>query len=114
MPVVPGSGGLRLVRRRLVRCLFVLLALPVFWVARPAAASASSLCGLPDPTWFIEFSDGSVSFRNDVFRRPGLLLATQGTLIPSQLRAGGAQTVGWENPFATYVGTPASPADPAT
>ena len=83
-------------------------------MARPAPASAQSLCGLPDPTWFIEFSDGSVSFRNDIFRRPGLILATQGTTIPRQLQAGGAQTVSWENTFANYVGTPAKPANPAT
>src|SRR3954454_19159185 len=100
--------------RLVVRCLLLVLVAAALGGVRPAPASATSLCGLPDPTWFIEFSDGSVSFRNDVFRRPGLLLATQGTLIPSQLRAGGAQTVGWENTFATYVGTPASPADPAT
>ena len=48
---------------RLVRCLFVLLAVPALWVARPAPASAQSLCGLPDPTWLFDFSDGSVSFR---------------------------------------------------
>ena len=101
-------------RSRLVRCLIVLLALPTLWVARPVPASAQSLCGLPDPTWFIEFSDGSVTFRNDIFRRPGLILATQGTTIPRQLQAGGAQTVSWENTFATYVGTPAKPANPAT
>jgi hypothetical protein len=100
--------------RLAVRCLLVLLATAALGGVRPTPASATSLCGLNDPTWFIEFSDGSVSFRNEIFRRPGLILATQGTTIPTQLRAGGAQTVGWENTFASYVGTPAKPADPAT
>src|SRR3954451_11230643 len=100
--------------RLAVRCLLLVLVAAALGGVRPAPASAQSLCGLPDPTWFIEFSDGSVSFRNDVFRRPGVILATQGTTIPRQLQAGGAQTVSWENTFANYVGTPANPANPAT
>lgn len=70
-------------------------------------------CGMPDasPTW-IDYVDGSTPFRGD-FAQPGLVVATQGTTIPSELRAAGALTIYWEMKFAQDVGTPAAPADPA-
>src|SRR3954470_20888186 len=103
-------------RKRLVlSCLLAALAALALGAVRAAAAAAQPQpCGLPEPTWYIEFSDGSVSFRNDVFRRPGLILATQGTAVPNALRAGGALTIGWENDLSDYAGTNPRPADPAT
>src|SRR4051812_28119375 len=103
-------------RSRLVSsCLLAALAALALVAVRPAAAAAQAqACGLPEPTWYVEFSDGSVQFRNEIFRRPGLILATQGTALPSSLRAGGAWTIGWENDLSIYVGTNTKPADPAT
>jgi hypothetical protein len=82
-----------------------------------AAASvgvATGPCGLPDavPLW-IDYAAGSVSFRNDVFGRPGVIVATSGTLVPQELRRRGAQTVYWENSLGSLVGTTIKPADPA-
>jgi hypothetical protein len=55
-----------------------------------------------------------VSFRFQLFGRPGLVLASSGLVGPAQLRALGAQTVFWWMKLQRYVGTPARPADPAT
>ena len=89
-----------------------------------AAAGASALfadagraapCGLPDAQpLHVEFSDGSVRFRNEVFRRPGLVLATNGNVGAEYLRQGGAQTVYWWMKLESLVGTPELAADPAT
>src|SRR5689334_17989998 len=103
-------------RSRLVpSCVLAALAALALGGLRPSPAVAQPQpCGLPEPTWYVEFSDGSVAFRNEIFRRPGLILATQGTAVPAFLRAGGAQTIGWENNLAVYAGTNTRPADPAT
>ncbi len=72
-------------------------------------------CNLPDtqPLW-VDYAEASVGFRNDVFRRPGLVLASSGTTAPQDLRAGGAQTVYWHMKLTRLVGTPSAPADPAS
>ena len=97
--------------RRAVFVLLVCLAA----LGAPAGDARAGQCGLPDaaPLW-IDFADGSVSFRNTVFRRPGLILATSGSLVPQALRDGGGQTIFWEMRLRDLVGTPAAPADPAT
>ena len=81
--------------------------------ASPAARSAQ--CGLPDvrPLW-LDYTEGSVSFRNDVFGRPGVIAATSGTQNAADLRARGAQTVYWWMKLNRLAGTPSSPTDPAT
>jgi len=61
----------------------------------------------------IEFSDGSVAFRQTVFGRPGITVATSGTGVAKALRDAGASTAYWENNLAGLVGSPSSPADPA-
>lgn len=78
----------------------------------PAALSAQ--CGLPDthPLW-LDYAEGSVSFRNDVFGRPGVIAATSGVQNASDLRAGGAQTVYWWMKLNKLAGTPSAPLDPA-
>ncbi len=83
-------------------------------VAAPHAARAAE-CGLPDasPLW-IEFSDGSVQFRDQVFGRPGVIAATRGTGVAGSLRSRGAKTVYWEMDLYKFVGKPDTPADPAT
>jgi hypothetical protein len=48
-------------------------------VGHASSAAPGGLCGLPDvrPLW-LEYAEGSVSFRNDVFGRPGVVAATSG------------------------------------
>jgi len=78
-------------------------------------AAPGGLCGLPDvrPLW-LEYAEGSVSFRNDVFGRPGVIAATSGTANAAELRARGAHTVYWWMKLNRLAGTPSSPADPST
>ena len=72
-------------------------------------------CGLPDtrPLW-LDYAEGSVSFRKEVFGRPGVIAATSGIQVASELRRAGAQTVYWWSKLGQLVGTTAAPADPAT
>ena len=84
--------------------------------AAPAlTAVRAGQCDLPDaqPLW-IDYVEGSVSFRQSVFALPGVIAATSGAGVSSALRAGGARTIFWEMKLGSYVGTTASPADPAT
>lgn len=85
-------------------------------VALAAPSAHAGQCGLPDAQpWWIEFSDGSVSFRNQVFARSGVIAATQGgPTVPKQLRTGGAQTVFWQMRLTDVVGTTSAPKDPST
>jgi len=89
------------------------------------AAAASALtfapgalagpCGLPDtmPLW-VDYAESSVAFRDELFRRPGLVLASSGTTAPQMLREGGAHTVYWHMKLTRIVGTPSEPTDPRT
>jgi hypothetical protein len=89
------------------------LALP----APPALAAANCL---PDgtPLW-IDYANPSVQFRDDLFKRPGLILAMED--VPTKrggdpagaFRSAGAVTVYWDEHMEKIVGTPSSPADPA-
>jgi hypothetical protein len=86
--------------------------------ASPAAqgsAAIGGVCGLPEelPLW-IDYAEGSVSFRNDVFGRPGVIAATSGTVNASDLRARGAHTVYWWMKLNRVVGTPSVPTDAST
>lgn len=82
---------------------------------RAAAAATPAQCGLPDaaPLW-IDYSEGTVRFRDQIFRRPGVIAATTGTTVAATLRRGGAQTIDWEMNLQNFVGTPDAPADPAS
>ena len=90
------------------------VALLVALVAVAAGARASdaraAACGLPDvaPLW-IEFSDGSVDFRLDVFGRPGVIAASKGVPVSLALRERGAQTVYWEMKLPRFAGRPRAP-----
>ncbi len=97
----------------MARCLLRLLALAGAFLAIAPAAQAAQ-CGLPDAApWWIDFSDGSVSFRDSVFKHPGVIAASTGALAPASLRAGGAQTVYWYMHLDAIVGSPAAPAPAA-
>jgi hypothetical protein len=87
----------------------VLAGLAAFTISGQARA-ASLGCGLPDaqPLW-IEFSDGSVEFRQAVFGKPGVVVATNGVDRAAELRALGAQTVYWHMNMRGLVGTPTIP-----
>jgi hypothetical protein len=81
------------------------------WAA--VAGSAQQACGLPDtrPLW-LDYAEGSVTFRGEAFGRSGIIAATSGGSVPSQLRASGAQTVYWWGKLGNFVGTTTKPADP--
>ena len=98
----------------MARCLLRLLALAGAFLAIAPAAQAAQ-CGLPDAApWWIDFSDGSVSFRDSVFKHPGVIAASTGAQAPASLRAGGAQTVYWYMHLDAIVGSPAAPAPAAS
>ena len=86
------------------------LALPV-----PAALADPGPCPVLPPTGPlpVEFSDGSVGFRQAVFARPGITVASTGTSVSKALRDAGASTGYWEMNLPSLVGTPSAPADPA-
>ena len=93
----------------------VAAALVALVVLAPARAAHVQQCGLPDqaPLW-IDYAQGTVSFRQQLFARPGIIAATSGTGVAQALRSGGAQTIYWENKLGSLVGTTAKPADPAS
>jgi hypothetical protein len=78
------------------------------------ARAADFPCGLPTahPLW-IEFSDGSVGFRQTLFGRPGVVVATNGVERAAEMRSLGAHTVYWHMFLKGPAGTPTVPNDPA-
>ena len=62
----------------------------------------------------VEFADGSVQFRQAVFARPGITVASTGVPVAKALRDAGASTAYWEMNLQSLAGTPAAPADPAS
>lgn len=97
------------------RAFLVVGALVAGMLAWPSPGQAALSCGLPEaaPTW-IDFADGSVSFWRERFARPGVVVATGGTLLAGEARTAGAGTVHWDMYLRKRVGTPSEPADPAT
>ena len=81
----------------------------------PVGQAHAAQCGLPDtqPLW-IDYAEGAVTFRNELFGKPGIVAASSGTAVPAALRARGAQTIYWAGKFGDYVGTTLKPADPST
>ena len=98
-------------RRRLL--LIGAVALGCGALPQAAGADPCPAAPVPGPTWF-EFSDGSVQFRQEVFARPGLNLATTGVAVGQALRAGQAATGFWKMGLQDLVGTPAAPASSAS
>ena len=96
------------------RAFFAIGAAVLAVVAWPSTSQAALSCGLPEaqPTW-IDFADGSVSFWQERFARPGVVVATGGPQLAADVRAAGAGTVHWDMYLRKRVGTPSEPADPA-
>jgi hypothetical protein len=85
-------------------------------LALPApAAFADAPCPAPAPgtPLSVEFSDGSVTFRQAIFGRPGVTVASTGVPVAKALRDAGASTAYWEMNLPGLVGNPSAPADPA-
>lgn len=85
----------------------------------PAAAGPADAqpnpCGIPayDTLW-IDYADGSVPFRMDVFARPGVIGAVSNGTASQALRDRGGLSVFWDMQLINRVGTPNAPTDPAT
>jgi hypothetical protein len=80
-----------------------------------AARSGANACGIPGySTLWIDYADGSVSFWQSVFARPGIVGAAANAGIASQLRAHGALSVYWDMYLNNRVGVPSKAADPST
>jgi hypothetical protein len=81
----------------------------------PAALADPGPCPVLAPTGPlpVEFSDGSVAFRQAVFARPGVTVASTGNAVAKAQRDAGASTGYWEMNLPGLVGTPSAPADPA-
>ena len=97
------------------RLLAAAVAAGVLISIHPARAAAAA-CGLPDaaPIW-IDYAEGSV--KPDVraeLERPGVNVATSGTSLPAEFRSKGAATTYFVRNLPSFVGEPATPADPAT
>ena len=99
---------------RKLAAVLIALAAAITGLTQATSAAPSGPCGLPDvrPLW-VDYAEGSVSFRNEVFGRPGVVAATSGTQNAADLRAGGAQTVYWWMKLNRLAGTPSAPTDPA-
>ncbi len=84
------------------------------FLAWPATGSAALSCGLPEtqPVW-LDFADSSVSFWQERFARPGVVVATGGPALAAEARAAGATTVHWDMYLRKRVGTPSVPVDAA-
>lgn len=91
-----------------------LLACAVALVGATQASAESFGCGLPEtqPLW-IEFADGSVEFRQQLFGKPGVVVATNGVERAAEMRSLGAHTVFWHMGLRQMTGTPKAPRDPA-
>jgi hypothetical protein len=92
------------------------LAAAVVAVAMPApSASAAANC-LPDGSpLYIDYANSSVTFRDQVFMRPGLILTmddlpTRQSNPAAGFRQAGAVTTYWEEHLEKIVGTPGNPA----
>jgi hypothetical protein len=93
---------------------FVLFAAVAAALTGVAQAHAGSFpCGLPDPKpLWVEFSDGSVEWRQAVFGKPGVVVGTNGVERAAEMRSLGAQTIYWHMNLKGVVGTPTAPKDP--
>ena len=93
----------------------MLAALAVVASPRSPQAAADGACGLPDqaPLW-LDYTDGTVPFSQELFGKPGIIAASGGAIMLPQLRQLGAQTVYWEMKLGQRVGTTTAPASPDT
>jgi hypothetical protein len=95
----------------------VLAAAVVALVIPVPSAGAAANC-LPDGSpLYVDYANSSVTFRDQVFKRPGLILTmddlpTKQANPAAGFRQAGAVTTFWEEHLEKIVGTPSSPAAP--
>ena len=90
--------------------------LAIVLIALGSPASAQAACGEPEGLPLrVEYAEPSVApaIRNELFARPGLVLATSGPAA-RELRAAGASTVYWQMRLDRLIGLTTAPADPST
>jgi hypothetical protein len=100
--------------RRLALGGVVALAYAIFAVAAPSAGAAANC--LPDGSpLYVDYANSSVLFRDQVFKRPGLILTMDD--VPTKqgdpaagFRQAGAVTTYWDEHMEKIVGMPGSPA----
>jgi hypothetical protein len=74
-------------------------------------AAAEDACGqLPKSPAWLDYVDGTMSFAQELFGRPGIVAGSGGATIVPNLRQWGAQTVYWELKLGQRVGTTTAPA----
>jgi hypothetical protein len=89
-------------------------------VALPAPSAGAAANCLPDGApLYVDYANSSVQFRDQVFKRPGLILTMDD--VPTRqgdpaagFRQAGAVTTYWDEHLEKIVGTPQSPDDPST
>jgi hypothetical protein len=88
-------------------------------IALPAPTAGAAANCLPDGApLYVDYANASVLFRDQVFKRPGLILSMDD--LPSKrdgdpaasFRAAGAVTTYWDEHMEKIVGTPGNPANP--
>ncbi len=96
---------------KLAACLVCLAAIALGLASGARAAP----CSYPAerPIW-IDFSDGSVKFRERTFGKPGLVLASSGISVPKRLRLLGPVSAYWQMRLSRIVGSPTFPAETAS
>jgi hypothetical protein len=101
--------------RRLLTAIVCVAAVP--WLVSSSAGATSSAisCGVPGsrPVW-IDYVDGTVVFWRERFAKPGLVLATGGSGLATEMRTAGAATIHFDLYLRRRVGTPMDPMDPST
>jgi hypothetical protein len=96
-----------------VRLIVFVLASAATLVAAGRASAESFGCGLPETQPLrIEFADGSVEFRQQLFGKPGVVVATNGVERAAEMRSLGAHTVYWHMGLRQLTGMPQTPKDP--
>jgi len=87
--------------------------------AIPAASAGAAANCLPDGSpLYVDYASASVTFRDQVFMRPGLILTlddlpTKQSNPAAGFRQAGAVTTYWDEHLEKIVGTPSSPTDPS-
>jgi hypothetical protein len=89
-------------------------------VALPAPTAGAAANCLPDGApLYVDYANSSVDFRDQLFKRPGLILTMDD--VPTKqgdpaagFRQAGAVTTYWDEHLEKIVGTPQNPANPST
>ena len=96
------------------------LAAAIAILALPASSASAAANCLPDGSpLYVDYANSSVLFRDQVFKRPGLILTmddlpTKQSDPASGFRQAGAVTTYWDEHLEKIVGMPNSPASPGS